>query len=144
MMRIKIRKADCFFKVDEENRKVVCVYKADPNLAEDYIYSFNQEHGLPTYIPIDNKMYIPLHTIGVATCAEGDTWNERIGREVAYAKMKNKFGKNFFRAMNTYFKFHDKNLNALQESVDHLGLAWHKNLVSQDKLINQLIEDANK
>ena len=143
-MKINIKKSDCFFKVDEKNRKVVCVYTADPELAINYIHSFNRERGIPTYIPANDDMYLPWHTVGIAKCAEGDTWNERIGREVAYAKMKKKFGKNFFRAINTYFKFHDKNLNALQESVDHLGLAWHKNLVSQNKLINQLVEDANK
>ena len=143
-MKINIKKSDCFFKVDEKNRKVVCVYTADPELAINYIYSFNKERGVPTYIPTNDNMYLPWHTVGIAKCAEGDTWDEELGRDIAFAKMKAKFGRSFFRAMEAYFDFYDKNLNALQDSINSIGDAWRKGLHTRCDRVNKRLQELNK
>ena len=143
-MKINIKKSDCFFKVDEKNRKVVCVYTADPELAINYIHSFNRERGIPTYIPANDGMYLPWHTVGIAKCAEGDTWDEELGRDIAFAKMKAKFGRNFFRAMEVYFKFYDKNFDDLEDSINSIGSAWRKGLCTRTDRINKRLQELNK
>lgn len=142
-MKINIKKSNCYFRVDEKNRKVVCVYTPDPDLIAEYISDFNDEFGLPTFLPTSEDMYLPLHIVGVATCAEGDIWDEEIGREVAFIKMKNKFCTLFFRAMTAYFKFHDKILNKIESSCNALGATWAVNLQNRKEHVEKRLHELN-
>lgn len=138
-MRINIKKSDCFFRVDESARKVVCVYTVDPDLIVDYIDDFNQSIGRPTFIPMSDKMYLPPHIVGIATCAEDDVWDEEIGKNVAYLKMKKKLIGAFLVGIAEYMNFHEEALDKLVASCNTLCDQWNRSLnANVDKIRKQM------
>lgn len=119
-----IKMSDCRFYVNEEKRTVVCVIPETKRLLLDFIYD-NMNHEdvslseIVTGIWNDNKfiekLKLPRSFVGKAVCSEEDTWNEEVGRMIAFSRAKDKCYKSFFRRANLFVQTVDRRL---QEAID--------------------------
>ena len=120
-MRIKITPEDerCQYIVDKEKRKVVCVIHDTRRLLYDFIYDYDDCLGdtINFYV-----MIMPNQFSGVATCAEGDEWNEELGRKIAFNKAKEKLNNAFFKRAKTYVNEVDNEFNQLIGVINNYGV----------------------
>ena len=102
-MDIKISKDKCKFYVNEKKRRVVCVLPVNKYMISLYLNDIMTNHLYLNGIPKLNDRYI-----GVAKCHEEDTWDEEVGKLLAYSKAKAAFCRAFFHTINNYFNTVDK------------------------------------
>lgn len=119
-MRIKITPEDerCQYIVDKEKRKVVCVIHDTKRLLFDFIYDYDSQIALPIS---NDVMRMPNQFSGVATCAEGDEWNEQLGRDIAFARAKYKLDRSFFRRANNFINMLDKRIDRMYNEFNQYG-----------------------
>lgn len=130
-MRINIKKSSAKFYINKEKRAVTCVLPCDPFMLLDYIEDFG-------IFPRNNRDFrLPRFFSAVAFCAEGDEWDEEIGKLAAYNKAKRHLIKELFARMNLLFKQEDKKLDDLYNSFNALGEKWSANLEKNDKLLHK-------
>ena len=105
-MKINVSKDSCEFIKNEEKRKTICLIHVNPDMVDSFI---REIITLPIIWNdnIKNLLRMDEKFIGVATCAEEDTWDDEIGELVAYEKAKEKFAKAFFRAVDGFFNYFD-------------------------------------
>ena len=130
-MDIKISKDKCKFYVNEKKRRVVCVLPINKYMISMYLDDIMPDHLYLNGIPKLNDRFI-----GVAKCHEEDTWDEEVGKLIAYGKAKAAFCRAFFNAINNYFNTIDKELDTLIDSCNMIGEHWRLNLISLRQQIN--------
>ena len=119
-MRIKITPEDecCQYIVDKEKRKVVCVIHDTKRLCYDFVADFD---GDLSYVANWELLQMPNQFSGVATCAEGDEWNEQLGRDIAFARAKYKLDRSFFRRANNFINMLDKRIDRMYNEFNQYG-----------------------
>lgn len=119
-MRIKITPEDerCQYIVDKEKRKVVCVIHDARMLLFDFIYDYDSYLGNTINSDV---IRMPNQFSGVATCAEGDEWNEQLGRDIAFARAKYKLDRSFFRRANNFINMLDKRIDRMYNEFNQYG-----------------------
>ena len=119
-MRIKITPEDerCQYIVDKEKRKVVCVIHDTRMLLFDFIYDYDDYLGNTINSDV---IRMPNQFSGVATCAEGDEWNEQLGRDIAFARAKYKLDRSFFRRANNFINMLDKRIDRMYNEFNQYG-----------------------
>lgn len=138
-----IKMSDCRFYVNEEERVVVCVIPNTGNMVENFImenFDFKQisiPFGL-AYDYIEKHLRMPPSFMGKAVCAEGDEWNEEVGRKIAFLRAKDKCYKSFFRHANHFVQMVDRRLNDMIESFNTLGMK----LEDKHQLLQKEIEES--
>lgn len=127
-MRIDIQMSSCHFIVKEDERKVICIIE---NTKNDVLYFINK------YLSwIDKDMHtklckmikMPSTFVGVATCAPEDTWDEKIGRKIAYYKAKYKYVISFFKRANALIDELDKRLAKIEHHFNEYGMKMDENM----------------
>lgn len=96
---------DCDFYVNEEKRTVSCVL----NNTEDMLIDYIDENLYLSAWDINcaqngfiKKVRMPKRFVGIAKCADGDEWDEELGRKIAYTRLREKVYASFFRHARTY------------------------------------------
>lgn len=88
------------FIVKPEARKVICLIEDCRNDFLDFVWESPLRHMLYRWDLKDNLLMSDTYT-GIATCMEGDEWNEEIGKRIALNKAERKWGTAFFKKANT-------------------------------------------
>lgn len=141
-MRINIKPTECTYYVDENNRKVVCVIKNTRDLFQDYISDFNLmlwDKKEQLY----EKLLLPTRFVGIATCAEGDTFNKELGKKIAFNKAKAKLHGSFFRRAQFYINEVDEEFNKIIDSFNFYGRCLAYNAQKREQKIEELIQNNN-
>lgn len=141
-MKINIRPKDCKFIVDQEKRKVICIIDDTTDKLFDFI-----DYGMGGWsnpkCPLDigrtviEKLKMPRRFVGIATCAEGDTWNEETGKMVAYGKAKHKFNVSMFKRGNYLVNYIDEYVNKLVRQFDEYGERVSSNEDRREKWLSE-------
>lgn len=120
-MKIKITPDDerCQYIVNKEKGKVECVIHNTELLLSDFIYDYDNDLASVNW----KTVLLPNQFSGVATCAEGDEWNEALGREIAFARAKYKLDRCFFKRANHFIHEIDRRTNRLYEEFNTYGNA---------------------
>lgn len=106
---------DVEFIVKPEKRVVVCKLYNCEDIAINRI--FKQANNV---IPTVTRDYcIDDIYVGVAYCSPEDTFDEKIGKEIALTKAKRKRGQAINNAINEYIKNANKDLKRLSEYGIH-------------------------
>ena len=146
-----IKMEDCKFYVDEEKRTVVCVIACDPDaenpirvdrLVIDFIMDNFQFPDIDfdsavNYGKLYQALKMPKRFVGKAVCAEGDEWNEELGRKLAFYRAKDKCYKSFFKRANLFAQKIDQRLNQAMDMFNEMGVKLDEN---RDKLLDEIDE----
>lgn len=140
MKRINIRPEDARFYVNKEKRKITCIINVSDHFVYDFLWGFDEMDGFGGFaheVYNTNTVFV-----GIATCAEGDTWNEELGKRIAFSRAKLKLFRDFFKNINKFFNVIDKNLNSLEKKCNALGEIWAHNLdYIQNEIDQSLVEN---
>lgn len=134
-MRIRIDRKHCKFIVKPEDRKVICVYKTNPDIVEDYFW--DAVRGTSFVFDSATQVKMRNYYTGIATCSPEDEWDEELGKLIAYNKMMKKFCSAFFRRLNYYFDKYDKVLENAVIQCDTMGEKWNKQIEMLDNEIRR-------
>ena len=136
----QVKMDDCEFYENEEKRTVVCVFKGAEDMAREFFENyFPQECDYficATGYWVD-KMNGEFR--GIAHCNEGDEWQPKIGRKVAFLKMRKKLSLAWFNAVNKRFDRLFKQLNFLADRADNICEKMTNELQSMETQINKEI-----
>ena len=123
MKKYGIKMSDCKFYVDEVNRTVVCVYEPTSDMLLEYIRTKFRWKDFDTWFAVDglSELWMPDSFRGKAVCAPEDTWNEEIGRKIAYSKMREKCYKSFFKRANILVQTIGKRLDQMIDTFNDFG-----------------------
>ena len=140
-----IKMSDCKFYVNEEERIVVCVIPKTKYMVEDFIKDHFKWNDIDMQFAVDmdllKKLYLPSSFMGKAVCAEGDKWNEELGRMIAFSRAKDKCYKSFFRHANILVQTFDRRLGDMIEMFNDFGLKLEE---KKETLMNMIAERIQK
>ena len=121
-----IKMSDCWFYVNEDARTVVCVIPKTKYMLEDFIKEHFRWNDFDFNFGIDydyiKALYLPSSFMGKAVCAEGDEWNEELGRMLAYSRAKDKCYKSFFKRANKLIQTLDRRLGDMISIFNDFGI----------------------
>ena len=121
-----IKMSDCRFYVNEEERTVVCVIPKTKYMLEEFAKQHFKWNDFDFDFGIDygymKSLYLPSSFIGKAVCAEGDEWNEELGRMIAFSRAKDKCYKSFFKRANKLVQTVDRRLGDMITMFNDFGL----------------------
>ena len=137
-MKINIRPSDCKFRVDEKNRKVVCVLEATENILRDYLDAETEVRDF--FFGWHEELRLPNRFVGIATCAEGDTWDEAFGRRLAFLKAKRAFYKTMFSHANQYFDYLYKVIERAMDTMNLLGEKVTRNVNHEEQYVENYLD----
>lgn len=117
-----IEKAECQYIVSKERKMVICIIDKAARSFLEYCYLKlgKVDMFLPGGKDVD-LLTMPTTFIGVATLAEGDTWDEELGKDIAFAKAAQKFYRSFFKHAQTYVNLLDERFDAVVEQINKFG-----------------------
>lgn len=136
-----IKMSDCKFYVDEKNRVVVCVYEDTSRMLIDFINSKLRLKNLDVFYAVSDfdEFKMPKSFSGKAVCAPEDEWNEELGRKIAYARMRSKCYKSFFRRANRIVRMVDSGLSEIIDVFNKFGDSLNEKGEALDAEINTLM-----
>ena len=138
-----IKMEDCEFYVDEEKRTIVCVIDETEDMLLEFILEnmsfgdFDLYNAIMWCGRIKYKLKMPNRFVGKAVCAEGDEWNEELGRKLAFYRAKDKCYKSFFKRANLFVQKIDQRLNQAMDMFNEMGAKLDEN---RDKLLEEIDE----
>ncbi len=138
-MRIDIKKKDCKFYVNEEERTIVCVIHCDKDIVEYYVNELTHNYFWLSFNERE-KIKMPSTFIGKAVCTKNDTWNEELGRDIAFERAKNKFYKSFFKRANHLIKMIDGHVLDMICSFNTLGRRVDDHMTGLRQRIEERLE----
>ena len=107
------------FIVRPEQRKVICIISDTRWLLSNFVDLWRKRWDVPR--EIDEILEMPNRFVGVATCDENDTWDEEVGRMIAFSRAKYKLHTSFFKRANTFVNECDSALNRLITNLNDYG-----------------------
>lgn len=119
-----IKMSDCRFYVNEEKKTVVCVIPdtrrillrfIDDHMSNKDVNLSDAINGLWSSGNFIDQLNLPNSFMGKAVCSDEDTWDEEVGRMIAFSRAKDKCYKSFFRRANLFVQTVDRRL---QEAID--------------------------
>ena len=120
-----IKMSDCKFYVNEAERTVVCVIPGTRNMFESFVVENFNFSDISIDFAITNclaeKMEMPCSFSGKAVCAEGDEWNEEVGRMIAFSRAKAKFYRSFFKRASMFVNTFDRCVNEMVTIFNNMG-----------------------
>lgn len=139
-----IKMSDCKFYVNEVKKTIVCVIPNTKDLLMDFIHENFQFMDMNLYDAINfwdgkyqKSIRMPNTFIGKAKCMAGDTWDEELGKMIAFSKAKDKCYKSFFKRANLFVQTLDRRLGDIIEMFNTFG---HK-LDDKKKGLQQMIDE---
>lgn len=140
-MRINIKPENCKFVINPEERKVVCIYEGTAYDAIDYITDHISNIVMLT--SKTQRLQMPGRFVGIATCSEGDNWNEEFGRKVAFTKMRKKYYTSFFKRLNFFIDYVDKHIATFVEDTNKFGDKVGYNIANETEYIENYLKEHN-
>ena len=141
-MNAKIHRRNCKFIVKPEERMVLCIIEGD--YVEHMLLDYLEQNDSSVEFYISNfdlrkRLHMPHTFVGKAVCAEGDEWNEELGRKIAYSRAKDKLYNSFYKRANLYVQSIDDTLTRMIEKLNHFGSSLEKDRDRLEESIDKMI-----
>ena len=148
-MKLDVKPNDCKFIVNKEKGKVVCIIPDTDMMFFEYIDEADNYSWYPIASDIMKAkeilmLQMPKSFRGVATCASTDTFNEELGKQLAFYRAKTKLVNSFFKRTRAFIDTMDNRLNRLVDEVNNYGEKVDRNLNALDNKIEGLINENSK
>lgn len=149
-MKFNIVPEQCTFVINKEKRTVVCYMESTRamfiNFIDEHCYVCSTPFSLSfrggNLNQLFSKLEMPNHFIGVAKCSENDVWDEKIGRTIAFERMKEKILRSFFKRADTFFSMVDGYLDNFFFEINELGAKLEKQQELQQEYIESKVKGA--
>ena len=106
--------------IDKSNRKVICLIENTREAFYHFMYDWNTKTDF--VFRIDYKKYKMNNAFrGVATCSPNDEWDEKLGKQIAYARARYKFDRSFFNQANRFVNDVDARFNQMCDEINNYG-----------------------
>ena len=141
-MKINITSDKARFIVNEEKRKVVCIFENTDNMFIDYAnknLQIKPIQGIFYGRNFYNQLRMPNRFVGVATCSPDDEFSVENGKLIAFSRAKDKVQKSFFKRANLYVNTLDKWLNESIDCINRYGSKLETNTERRHAKITELI-----
>ena len=143
-MNFGIKQSNCKFYVNEEKRTVVCVIPNTKNLVCRYIrdkFSFPEIDFRTGSWELYKEIVMPKSFMGKAVCAEGDTWDEELGRMIAFNRAKDKCYTAFFKRANNFINIVDGRLGDMISEFNNFGVRLENRREELQKAIEERMQE---
>lgn len=133
-MSVKVR-----YIVDKEHRKIICLLTNTEDTLWNFVHKYNGNviYGMP--LNKQKALTMPSYFRGVATCAEGDEWDEELGKKIAYARARYKFDTSFFNHANQMVNYLDRSIDELSSALNRYGARISSNCERRDGQLKERI-----
>lgn len=139
-MKIKISPKKCQYIINKNQRKVICIIHDTRDLLKDFVRDYDRDIIL-FLLNDSDKLDMPSSFRGVATCAEGDEWDEELGKRVAFARARYKLDKSFFKRANFCINEIDRHVDRLFEKMNNYGEVVEQNHLRRVKKLKNKFGD---
>ena len=143
-MKINITKNQAQFIVNEDARKVICIFRDTAPLFLMYA-----DENLPIAPNCDTcdastsrlykKLLMPNKFVGVASCDPNDEFSVEKGKLIAFSRAKDKIQTSFFKRANTYINTLDTWLNRSMDSINAYGSKLERNTARRHQKIVETV-----
>ena len=133
-----LREENCKFYVNKEKRTITCVYAPErcSSIVWNDSYAFIDTVRMYDH---DDLLDLKGHYAATAVCAPEDEWNECIGKRVAFLKVRKKFYKSYFNAVNKYITAMDKYMNNYVEIMNNFGARIENSIKHEEERLKEEI-----
>lgn len=143
-MNINIKAEDARFIVNREKRTVVCVIEKTHDLfirfmEDNFILDLN-EWSRPIE-KLHKRLWMPNKFIGKAVCSYNDSWDEEIGKLIAFNRAKNNLEESFFKRAQLYVDTLDSWLYDAFTKINRYGIKVKVNAEHREQRIVELLGD---
>ncbi len=138
-MKYGIRPEDCKFIVNKDKRKVVCVLEDTEKNLRDFLRDEAALKDLHNPFWWFDVTALPNRFVGIATCSPEDEWNEELGKQIAFARVKRSYYKSYFKHANDYVVRLDDELNRIIEIFNAHGDRVTANLAREHDRIEKAL-----
>lgn len=121
---------DIEFKIDKENKVIVCKLKDCENIAWRRIDKYLDIHDFENHA-IKNTY------IGVAKCRADDEWNEEYGKKLALLRARTKRAKDINRELKNY-------IQKIQRGIDNISTYGLSNIPDIEAEMKDFVKGENK
>ena len=123
------------FHINKEKGVIICIL---PNTQEAFIDFVSLNFSVIQYYPnkMYNKLLMPKSFIGVATLADGDTWDEDFGKFLAYSRARDKYNKSFFKRAATFINEMETSIDQMVNVINLYGKSLEKSSIYRHNKIN--------
>ena len=153
-MNWSVSKKNCKFYIDKEHGKVVCVIPNTKNAAREFLedqyitltQSINWESTSKdnSIQQVLRALQMPNSFSGIATCHPEDTFDEEIGKLIAYNKARRKLNVSLFKRLNLYVRRLDAEFNNLINDCNAYGKKQDEREAIRKKKIEECLNDNSK
>ncbi len=142
-MNLNITKNQAKFIVNEEARKVICIFEGTSDMFINYIDQNSKISptcdSLWGYGELYPKLTMPNKFIGIASCDPEDEFSIETGKMIAYSRAKDKIHKSFFKRANTYINTIDDWLTEAVVNINQYGDKIERNTARRHEKISTLL-----
>ena len=130
---------DCNFYVNQNERIIVCVLEGTQYMFLNYVSNKLNFSYIFTDDTFFKKLNMPNRFVGIARCAEDDTWNEEFGRKIAYLRLREKVYHSFFNRAKLYIDTLDGILEKDVQTINLFGEKIEHELESRNNYIAETL-----
>lgn len=136
-----IKMSDCKFYVNEEARTVVCIIPNTERILENFIRQHFQfsDFDFSAYWgrSFMRSLKMPYSFVGKAVCSPDDTWNEELGRIIAFSRAKDKCYISFFKRANVFVQTLDRRLGDVITILNDFGTKLSQKKEKMEAMIEE-------
>ncbi len=154
MFNLSIRPDDGQFIVNPEKHRVVWILdntrfdfldfaRENLHICVDCDIEYNTVNRRKVLSELAEQLEMPRRFVGVAKCneEEGDTWNEELGKTIAFTKAKDAYCKSFIKRANLYLNTIDNWTNTAFEKLSTIAEKMENNSVKRHERIKEGLGD---
>ena len=114
--------------INEEKRTVTCIaWDCENDLIEHLLKKSSDSFTLDILIQNCEKLLLNHKYVGTAKCSPEDTFDVEIGKKIARAKMREKYTRDKFKAIDTFLDMLSPMYELFKDSFDAIIKSYDRN-----------------
>lgn len=116
------------YVINEEKKTVTCIaWDCENDLIEYLLKKSSDSFTLDTLVQNYEKLLLNHKYVGTAKCSPEDTFDVEIGKKIARAKMREKYTRDKFKAIDNFFDMLTPVFELFYDSYDAIIKSYDRN-----------------